>query len=189
MTDSVQHVTLDQAIANALAGIHAQAWNGGGLYSQVLVTIDGVVNLDETNGYCTPIKAAGSGGQNTFLVPNTDDARLSQTDSEVASLQDAWDWIIHELPNHHPQPRGIWVVLVGNIGPCDSCKIRIANFRTMLKQRYPAPCVVAVEVVYDQANGSANPATRGNGIATTYGYNNLTPRQLPGPSVWRTVIT
>lgn len=158
-----------------------------------------MVKLDEQAGYRTEVKQAGGGGTDTFLPQGKygrgtlegDDARLSSTDSEVASLQDAWDWITEGPIGQEYTPTSVTIVLVSNIGPCDPCKERISTFRAMLVQHFAElqlPVNVVVEVVYAQSGGSAHNTTRGT-VATTYGYANLPASNLPdGSAVWRMTV-
>ncbi|HMH91127.1 MAG TPA: hypothetical protein VK586_08590 [Streptosporangiaceae bacterium] len=189
-----QHgLTRDGAISGALLAIDGEIQGNlsKGLYSVALVIIDDVINFDNQAGYQTAVKLAGSGGSDNWLPldkhePGYKEALVSHRDSEVASLDDAWDWLTGGGPQHPPQ--SISVVLVSNIGPCDGCKQRIINFRNYVTQHFPGVSV-QVESVYAQAGASSKPGTRGDEkIATTYGYPNIAASQLDGRQVWRHVI-
>lgn len=192
MADGQHGQTRDGAISAALAAIDSKIEEnrGQGLYSVVLVIIDNIINFDVQAGYQTAVKVAGSGGSDTLLPLGQRDAgykeaQISRRDSEVASLDDAWDWL-NLGPQHAPQV--ITVVVVSNIGPCDGCKQRIVNFRNNVVQRFPA-ANVQVESVYAQDGASGKRGTRGHeNIPTTYGYPNIVASQLDGRQVWRRVI-
>jgi hypothetical protein len=181
----------DDAVSASLVAIHHL---GDGLYNQALVIINGVVNFNEQDGYCTPITGAGSGGSTTFLDPNRygrgtpeyNEAMLSQRDSEVACLQEAWDWL---TGGPQQTPQSVTVVLVGNIGPCIPCQLRIKTFRDMLVSHFGAHVPVEVEVIYDQDDASAKETQR-SGIPTTYGYPGLPDSRLADRTlVWRYTVT
>src|SRR5438034_7761010 len=113
MTDQHAALSLDGAIALALEDIEKR---GDGLYSQVLILTNGAQNFsDEDTSYRSAIFAASSGGSDSFLKAsdyyNPDEAKLSGRDSEVAALQEAWDWLVGHSQVHSPL-----VVLVCNIG-------------------------------------------------------------------------
>lgn len=158
--------------------------------------INGVVNfVEEGAGFCTRIMASGSGGTSTFLDPSQyrkdtaefNEAVLSQADSEVACLQEAWDWLT--LGGLQGTPRSVEVVLVGNIGPCVPCQKRIKAFRDMVVRHFGGNVRVEVEVVYDQDDASARDTER-HGIPTTYGYRDLPDSQLAdGTPVWSYKVT
>jgi hypothetical protein len=184
-------MTRDGAVSASLAAIHDR---GDGLYNQVLVIINGVVNFDEVAGYCTQVVGAGSGGSDTFLnlaqyqkdSIGYNEARLSGRDSEVACLQDAWDWLTMGLTG---TPQSVAVVVVGNIGPCIPCQRRIKAFRDAIVHRFGAAVQVEVEVIYDQDDASAWDTERSN-IPTTYGYRDLPDSSLSdGTLVWRYQVT
>jgi hypothetical protein len=158
------------------------------------VIIDGVVNFDGEAGYRTPIMRAGSGGTSTFLDPHQygqdtvehNEAVLSQTDSEVACLQEAWDWLLLGLQR---TPQSVDVVLIGNIGPCVPCQQRIKAFRDMVVSRFDGHARAAVEVVYDQDGASATDTMRYD-IPTTYGYPGLPDSALTdGTLIWSYKVT
>jgi hypothetical protein len=189
ISESTGGQSRDGAISASLVAIHDR---GEGLYSQALVIIDGVVNFDGQAGYRTPITKSGSGGTSTFLDPHQYDKDsveynetvLSQTDSEVACLQEAWDWLTLGLQG---TPQSVAVVLVGNIGPCIPCQKRIKAFRDMVVSRFGARA--AVEVIYDQDDASATDTVR-HGIPTTYGYRDLPDSELTdGTLVWSYTVT
>jgi hypothetical protein len=185
MTDQHSALSLDGATVLALKTIREK---GTGLFSQVLILTDGAVDFsnDETS-YRSPVYEASSGGSDTFLkaseYPNKDEAKLSGRDSEVAALQEAWDW----LSAHNAQ--SVLVVLVCNIGPCNACKQRLTNFRAECARYYGAN--LTVQVIYGQSGASAMDTTRGDKkIKTTYGYQNAGAHTLSNQQqVWVHTVT
>jgi hypothetical protein len=185
MAETHSQLSLDGATALALKTIHAQ---GEGLFSQVLILTNGAVNFsDGDTSYLSPVFAAGGGGSDTFLKAseyhNQDEAKLSGRDSEVAALQEAWDW----LSEHDAQ--SVLVVLVCNIGPCNACRQRLANFRAQCVPYYGAQ--LTVRVIYDQSGGAAKDTFRGEKkIKTTYGYGEALTQTLgDGTKVWVHTVT
>lgn len=185
MTDQHSALSLDGAAALALQAIHAK---GEGLFSQVLILTNGAQNFsDEATSYVSPVFGAGGGGTDTFLKAdeyrNQDEARLSGRDSEVAALQEAWDW----LSGHNAS--SVLVVLVCNIGPCNACKQRLATFRAGCVPYYGTS--LTVQVIYDQSGGPAKDTTRGEKkIKTTYGYQDAFTHTLgDGTKVWVRTVT
>ncbi|SDM81010.1 hypothetical protein [Nonomuraea jiangxiensis] len=144
-------------IAQSLAEIRVK---GRGLFSRALVMVNGDLSFDEEHSYRTPIAGARSGGTTRYsLAESKDDgrgyqgrvdkaqARMSKQDSEVAVLQETWDWI-EALHSSFPDGAHIRVVVVGNIGPCTGCKARLELFRQDLIGLFGAGRVI-VESVYD----------------------------------------
>jgi hypothetical protein len=80
-------------------------------------------------------------------------------------------------------------VLVCNIGPCNACKQRLANFRAACAQYYGAN--MTMQVIYGQSGGPARDTTRGDQkIKTTYGYQNAGQHTLSdGTKVWVHSVT
>lgn len=184
MTDAHTGTSLDTALRRGLADIKAK---NGGLWSQVLILLDDVTSFgDDEKTFISSLFSASGGDVDTFLdgygYPNKDEEKLSRRDSEVASLQEAWSWL-----DEHPSA-SVTVILLSNIGPCNGCKQRLANFRAQLVQYYTTPPVV--RVYYSQSGGSANEAVRGNAIKTVYGYAGAVAETLTdGTKVWRHDVT
>jgi hypothetical protein len=185
MTDQHAALSLDDATILALKEIRAK---GEGLYSQVLILTDGAQNFsDPDRSYLSPAFESGGGGTDSFLkaseYSNPDEAKLSGRDSEVAALQEAWDW----LSGH--QAQSVLVVLVCNIGPCDACKQRLTNFRAACVPFYGPN--LTVQAIYGQSGGSAKPVERGpKKIKTTYGYPAAGQHELSdGTKVWVHTVT
>jgi hypothetical protein len=186
MTDQPTTLSLDGATILALEEIRKK---GSGLFSQVLILTSGAQDFsnDETS-YRSPIFDASSGGSDSFLKAtdyhNPDEAKLSGKDSEVAALQDAWDWL-----DGHPQAYSPLIVLVCNIGPCDACKQRLTNFRAKCDPYYAGN--LTVQVVYGQSGSPAKETTRGpKEIKTTYGYQGAGTYTLGnGTTVWLHTVT
>ena len=185
MTDQPSALSLDGATVLALKEIQEK---GTGLFSQVLILTNGAQDFsDGETSYRSPIFAASSGGTDSFLKAsdyhNPDEAKLSGKDSEVAALQEAWDWL-----SGHEQAYSPLIVLVCNIGPCDACKQRLANFRAACAQYYGAN--MTVQVIYGQSGSPAKGTTRGNNIKTTYGYHDAGSHTLSNKQqVWVCTVT
>ena len=180
MTDQHSALSLDGAAVQTLNEIRDK---GQGLFTRALILINNAQDFsDDSTSYLSPVYPASGGGTDTFLKAGTyhdkDEASLSGKDSEVAALQDAWDWLVFH------QPQTVLVVLVSNIGPCNACKVRLANFRAACAQRFGTS--LTVQVMYGQSGGAANDTTRGiKNIKTTYGYPDAYAYQLgDGTDVW-----
>ncbi|WP_214413955.1 hypothetical protein [Sphaerisporangium fuscum] len=179
-------------VAQSLAEIHTK---GAGLFSRALVMVNGNLSFDETHSYKTPIAGARSGGTTRYSLTETKDAgrgfqgrvdkaqaRMSKQDSEVAVLQEAWDWI-EGLHSSFPPGSHIRVVVVGNIGPCTGCKARLELFRQDLIDAFGSGRVI-VESVYDTSqmfitkNYEEKYEDYETGttstVSTTYGYEGAT---------------
>jgi hypothetical protein len=182
MSVGIEGSPYDAAISAELVKIHAC---GEGLYSSALVIVNGQI------AYTTRVTGSGSGGTDTFLqlsqyTKGTDEyneAKLSQTDSEVATLQDVWDMLSEG--GVQGLPESVTIVLVCNIGPCNPCKKRLAAFRDKVVQLFPQ-AAVSVEVIYDQ-EGRSEFNTQRRGLPTTYGYPDLPgdDQLSDGTLVWR----
>ncbi|MEU8198328.1 hypothetical protein AB0C10_31565 [Microbispora amethystogenes] len=147
-----------------------------------MVIVDGNIPSagDSENCYLTPVAAPRSGqGYYTLTTADgalrpqeisVDEAKLSQQDSEVTTLLDAYEWITEQGLNVATQ--SIQVILISNIGPCTGCKARVQIFRGDLlaaAQQAGSTVPITVESVYDTPEASRD-RTRGNKIPTTYGY-------------------
>ncbi|WP_049566889.1 hypothetical protein [Nonomuraea sp. SBT364] len=192
-------------IAQSLAEIHSL---GAGLFSRALVMVAGDLSFDEAHSYRTPVAGARSGGTTRYSMTDADDAgrgyegrvdraqaRMSKQDSEVAVLQEAWDWI-EALHASFPHGAGIRVVLIGNIGPCTGCKARLELFRQDLISVF-GPGQVIVESVYDtsemfitknysQKYEDYETGTT-NTVSTTYGYEGATVEAVLPPGAHQSV--
>ncbi|WP_157247032.1 hypothetical protein [Nonomuraea typhae] len=188
-----------QAIVRELATIHEHAGRDHrvgepGLFSRIMVIVDGNVPSegDSASCYLTPVKAPRSGeGYYTLTANNgavrpaeisVDEAKLSQQDSEVATLLDAYDWITEQGLKVATQ--SLQVILISNIGPCTGCKARLQIFYSdLLSAAAEARSTVAitVESIYNTPEASRD-STRGNAIPTTYGYPSAarTPYNISG---------
>ncbi|GAA3107237.1 hypothetical protein [Streptosporangium carneum] len=175
------HDPVEQAVVQALADVHAR---GDGLFSQALVIVNDDVTFDDVNGYRTAVNSAGSGGEAYYSLTareghghprpdhvSEDEARLSQRDSEVATLQDAYDWLDGQGVTLNVS--GVRVVLVGNIGPCDGCKARLNYFLGDVVELFGSKVPVVVDSVYDTSQ--AHRQLPRQGITTVYGYPDATP--------------
>jgi hypothetical protein len=173
---------LAEIIADALDKVHP-GWPG--LYTQALVMINRDVSFDQVNGYRTNVMEAGSGGGKRYSLTSKDmgdhprpahmtqdEARLSQKDSEVASLQDAYDWTVDLAERAQTGTIGVWgvhVLVVGNIGPCDGCKARLLCFFKDIVELFDSyPVSVIVDSIYRTTESSRVEERRG--VATRYGY-------------------
>lgn len=192
-------------IVRSLAEIRAR---GAGLFSRALVMVDGDLSFDEARSYRTPVAGAGAGGTPRYSLTETEDpgrgyqgrvekaqARMSKQDSEVAVLQEAWDWI-EGLASSFPQNARIRVVVVGNIGPCTGCKARLKLFRDDLIGLF-GPGRVTVESVYDtsqmfiakdyeQKYEDYETGTTST-VSTTYGYEGATVESCLPPDAAESV--
>ncbi|MFI6604821.1 hypothetical protein ACIBHX_52115 [Nonomuraea sp. NPDC050536] len=186
-------------IAQSLAEIRTK---GAGLFSRALVMVNGDLSFDEAHSYKTPIAGARSGGTTRYSLAETKDAsrsyqgrvdkaqaRMSKQDSEVAVLQEAWDWI-EALHSSFPYGAHIRVVVVGNIGPCTGCKARLKLFRQDLIGVF-GPGRVIVESVYDTSQmfitkdyeekyEDYETGTTST-VSTTYGYEGATVEAYQPP--------
>ncbi|MER5421338.1 hypothetical protein [Streptosporangium roseum] len=187
-------------IAQSLAEIRTK---GAGLFSRALVMVNGDLSFDEAHSYKTPVAGARSGGTTRYSLTETKDAgrsyqgrvdkaqaRMSKQDSEVAVLQEAWDWI-EALHSSFPHGTHIRVVVVGNIGPCTGCKARLKLFRQDLIGVF-GPGRVIVESVYDTSQMFITKdyeekyedyeTETTSTVSTTYGYEGATveAHKLPG---------
>jgi hypothetical protein len=184
MTDAHTGTSLDTAMCQAFRDISAKK---DGLWSKVLILLDNVTSFgNDEMSFNSSLFSASGGDVDLFLAnygyANQDEEKLSRRDSEVASLQEASSW----LEAH--SSASVTVILLSNIGPCDGCKQRLANFRGQLVQYYQTPPVV--RVYYSQSGGSANKAVRGNAIKTVYGYAGAGAETLSdGTRVWRYDVT
>ena len=192
-------------IAQSLEEIHAK---GTSPFSRALVMVNGDLSFNETHSYKTPIAGAGSGGTMRYSLTDNKDAsrgyqgrvdrgqaRMSKQDSEVAVLQEAWDWI-EALQSSFPYGAHIRVVLVGNIGPCTGCKARLKLFRQDLISVF-GPGRVIVESVYDTsemfdtkdyAKMYEDYETKSTStVSTTYGYESATVEAYQLPSAPQSV--
>ncbi|HEX4817875.1 MAG TPA: hypothetical protein VFV66_34465 [Nonomuraea sp.] len=192
-------------IAQSLAEIHAK---GPGLFSRVLVMVNGDLSFDEAHSYRTPVAGARSGGTTRYSLAETDDpsrsyqgrvdkaqARMSKQDSEVAVLQDAWDWI-DALRSSFPHGAHIRVVVVGNIGPCTGCKARLKLFWQDLIGVF-GPGRVIVESVYDTSQMCVTKTYEEkyddyetgttSTVSTTYGYEGATVEAYRPPGAPQSV--
>ncbi|MFB9889092.1 hypothetical protein [Planobispora takensis] len=178
-----------------------------GLYSRILVIVDGTAPVENEYDSCymTPIAPPGSGqGYYTLTAPqgtegaerpadiSVDEAKLSQGDSEVAALLDAYEWIT--TAGFQAATESIRIVLVSNIGPCNACKARLQIFyNDVLTAASDATskASITVESIYDTGDAFFD-TERGNRIATTYGYRNATktPYDISGQkgSYWQYVL-
>ncbi|WP_204288034.1 hypothetical protein [Microbispora amethystogenes] len=147
-----------------------------------MVIVDGNIPSegDGENCYLTPVAAPRSGqGWYTLTTADgaarpaeisLDEAKLSQQDSEVTTLLDAYEWITDQGLGVAAQ--SIQVILISNIGPCTGCKARLQIFHSDLlaaAQQAGSKVPITVESVYDTPEASRD-RTRGNKIPTTYGY-------------------
>src|ERR1051326_373251 len=157
MSQTPTGISLDTAIRQGIEAIRAKK---GGLWSQVLILTDNVTSFADTErSYISSLFGASGGDVDTFLegqgYPDKDEEKLSRRDSEVAALQDAWDWL-----TAHDQVQSVLVVLLCNIGPCNACKQRLANFRAECVPYYGTN--LTVQAIYGQSGGPANETTRGD---------------------------
>ncbi|MFI6709024.1 hypothetical protein ACIBF7_21485 [Nonomuraea sp. NPDC050478] len=187
------HDPLDQVVVQALTDVHAQHQ---GLFTQVLVMVDSDVSFDDANSYRTAVKAAGSGGEERYSLTSAskgahprpsgisaDEARLSSRDSEVAALQDAYDWIEGQ-GTQLQNVRTIHVLVVSNIGPCDACKKRLEYFCDDVVRLFDKHVEVMVDSVYDTA--AAGTTMNRSGFDSTYGYSGATAcTTASGKKFWR----
>jgi hypothetical protein len=185
MTDQHSALSLDGAAVQTLNEIRDK---GQGLFTRALILINNAQDFsDDSTSYLSPVYPASGGGTDTFLRAGTyhdkDEASLSGKDSEVAALQDAWDW----LSEHNAQ--SVLVVLVSNIGPCNACKQRLANFRAACAEYYGAN--LTVQVIYGQSGGAAKDMVRGEKkIKTAYGYQDAGAHTLSDETkVWVRTVT
>lgn len=192
-------------IAQSLAEIRTK---GGGLFSRALVMVNGDLSFDQAHSYRTPIAGARSGGTTRYSLADAKDgsrsyqgrvdkaqARMSKQDSEVAVLQEAWDWI-EALHSSFPHGSRIRVVVVGNIGPCTGCKARLKLFRQDLIGVFGAGRVI-VESVYDTSEMFITKAYADkyedfetgttSTVTTTYGYEGATVEAYRSPGAGQSV--
>ncbi|MFI6290433.1 hypothetical protein ACIBEJ_02550 [Nonomuraea sp. NPDC050790] len=177
-----------QAIVRELAVIHELAAKDHqvgepGLYSRIMVIVDGNIPAegDSDNCYLTPVAAPRS-GQGYYTLTATegaerpreislDEAKLSQQDSEVTTLLDAYEWIADQ--GFKVAAQSIQVILISNIGPCTGCKARLQIFyRDLLAAagHSGSQVPITVESIYNTPEASLD-RTRGvNKVPTTYGY-------------------
>jgi hypothetical protein len=183
-----------QAIVRELATIHERAAKDHqvgepGLYSRIMMIVDDNVPSegDHESCYLTPVAAPRS-GQGYYTLTMTDgavrpteisldEAKLSQQDSEVATLLEAYEWITGQGLNVATE--SIQVILISNIGPCTGCKARLQIFDGDLlvaAEQAGSKVLITIESVYNTPEASRD-RTRGNQIPTTYGYPNavMTP--------------
>ncbi|WP_405085055.1 hypothetical protein [Microbispora sp. NBC_01389] len=147
-----------------------------------MVIVDGNIPSegDSENCYLTPVAAPRSGqGYYTLTTADgaarpaeisLDEAKLSQQDSEVTTLLEAYEWITDQ--GFNVAAESIQVILISNIGPCTGCKARVQIFHGDLlsaAQQAGSKVPITVESVYDTPEASRD-RTRGNQIPTTYGY-------------------
>ncbi|TDD06269.1 hypothetical protein E1292_15340 [Nonomuraea deserti] len=176
-----------QAIVRELGTIHERAAKDHqvgepGLYSRIMVIVDDEIPAegDAERCYLTPVAAPRSGqGYYTLTAADgapcpedvsPDEARLSQQDSEVATLLEAYDWISDQ--GLSVATESIQVILISNIGPCTGCKARLQIFYADLVAKASEigkKVSITVASVYNTAEASRD-RTRGDKIGTTYGY-------------------
>ncbi|MFC6581819.1 hypothetical protein [Planomonospora parontospora] len=147
-----------------------------------MVIVDGNVPSegDAEHCYLTPVAAPRSGqGYYTLTAKDgaqrppeisPDEAKLSQSDSEVAVLLEAYEWITDQ--GLQVATESIEVILISNIGPCTGCKARLQIFYGDLLAaagEVGSKVLITVESIYNTPEASRN-RTRGNQIPTTYGY-------------------
>ncbi|MEV0391443.1 hypothetical protein [Nonomuraea sp. NPDC050643] len=153
-----------------------------GLYSRIMVIVDDNIPSEgnDENCYLTPV-APPKSGQGYYTLTATDgaqrpaeisldEAKLSQQDSEVATLLEAYEWITER--GLAKDTKSIQVILISNIGPCTGCKARLKIFYGDLltaADEKGVKVTITVESVYDTPEASRD-RTRGNKIPTTYGY-------------------
>ncbi|KAA9378496.1 hypothetical protein F5972_16775 [Microbispora cellulosiformans] len=159
-----------------------------------MVIVDGNIpsENDSESCYLTPVAAPGSGqGWYTLTRANgaerpaeisLDEARLSQQDSEVGTLLEAYGWIKER--GLAVAAESIQVILISNIGPCTGCKARLRIFYSDLlaaAEEAVSTVPITVESVYNTPEASRD-RTRGNMIPTTYGYPDAvqTPYNISG---------
>ncbi|MEO3888385.1 hypothetical protein [Nonomuraea sp. B5E05] len=177
------------AIVRELGMIHERAAKDHqvgepGLYSRIMVIVDDDIPSegDTDSCYLTPVAPPQSGqGYYTLAAADgaarppeisVDEAKLSQKDSEVATLLDAYEWVAEQ--GLAVAKQSIQVILISNIGPCTGCKARLQIFHRDLLDKaveVESKVSISVESVYDTPEASRN-RTRGKEIATTYGYPN-----------------
>ncbi|MFG1943990.1 hypothetical protein [Nonomuraea sp. NPDC048826] len=184
---------LDKIISAALSDVHASA---EGLYTQALIMVNDDVTFNQENSYQTAVKTASSGGEALYSLTSKsqdahprphdiseDEARLSSHDSEVAALQDAYDWITGQaitLKEVHK----VHVLVVGNIGPCDACKKRLELFFNDIVQTFEGKVTVIVDSVYDTPE--SNKQAKRHNVASVYGYAKATGHTTSaGKQYWR----
>ncbi|WP_182881200.1 hypothetical protein [Microbispora sp. H10949] len=188
-----------QAIVRELAVVHQLAAKDHqvgepGLYSRIIVIVDGNIPSqdDDESCYLTPVAAPRS-GQGYYTLTKADgakrpagisedEARLSQQDSEVTTLLDAYYWITDR--GFDVAAQSIQVILISNIGPCTGCQARLRIFHGDLlaaAQQTGSKVSITVDSVYDTPEAFRN-RTRGNKIPTTYGYPDAvrTPYDISG---------
>ncbi|WP_327045590.1 hypothetical protein OG320_28495 [Microbispora sp. NBC_01189] len=147
-----------------------------------MVIVDGNIPSegDSENCYLTPVAAPRSGqGWYTLTTADgaarpaeisLDEAKLSQQDSEVTTLLEAYEWITDQ--GFNVAAKSVQVILISNIGPCTGCKARVQIFHSDLlaaAQQAGSKVPITAESVYDTPEASRD-RTRGNHIPTTYGY-------------------
>lgn len=188
-----------QAIVRELAVVHQLAAKDHqvgepGLYSRIMVIVDGNIPSqgDDESCYLTPV-AAPKSGQGYYTLTradgaerpaeiSVDEAKLSQQDSEVTTLLEAYEWMTGR--GFDVAAQSIQVILISNIGPCTGCKARLRIFQSDLlaaAKEAGSNVPFIVESVYDTPEASLD-RTRGNKIPTTYGYPDAvkTPYDISG---------
>lgn len=155
-----------------------------GVFSQALVIVNRAVPISgEGQSYTGAVwvtDVAEAGNSEGDLLYQTyprgsderTDAIISQTDSEVATIQNASELVkntIAYFAGFKYVPVSVTVIFICNIGPCDSCKERIKAFTEWLGLLF-APASM-VEVVYGQDEPTFE-QERGehDHVRTTYGY-------------------
>lgn len=160
--------------AGVLADIDQRGRDVGGLYTTASVFVDGQL-IARTEPQTHP-----ANGQRHYArmqpgpkgsSPEVDEDRISHNDSEVGTLEDAWEELDTYLQQvADPRPRRVRILLAGTSGPCDGCKRRIEAFRDDVLQLLPPGSLLWIESAYLNASSVVPRA----GKFTRYGFENET---------------
>jgi hypothetical protein len=129
----VQICHMEFARDAALLAIDQAARNARGVWTSAFV-------LNEKNPWLRtdPARAGEHDEPDSYGIgEGDDDAEMgaSVRDSEVATLNAVWRSLVES--RHYIQTgHRIDIVVVGNMGPCNGCKIRLRNFLRLLRQNF-----------------------------------------------------
>lgn len=160
----LQVIALELARAGGLEDVQqAIDQHGAGIWTKAAVFVNGNL-IGETN----PIRSGAGQGEYSMLDPalvepeDNDELHVSSLDSEVGTLEEVTG-LLHPYTNQ--QLQSIRIVLSGNLGPCDGCKLRAQVYVNDTAQLF-----LGATVVLESNYFTATAQTVRQNVPTMYGY-------------------